>query len=166
MQWTGLPVWGFGIAFAIFNLFAAYMSSIAHKLEGYFSVLNMIIILILLQVTPLIFMSYIITPFSFLFILGNQSVRGISRPLINDWLLKNTFADKRATVLSINSMSGRLFFAITSPLIGYISNNTDYPTNFMFQAFSLIIIFILLIFIYLKIPPKYFQIKDSVSLKQ
>lgn len=166
MQWTGLPVWGFGIAFAVFNLIAAYMSSIAHRLEGYFSVINLIIIIILLQVTPLILMSYIIGPFSFLFILGHQSVRGISRPLINDWLLKYTFADKRATVISINSMTGRLFFAVTSPVLGYISNNTDFPTNFMFQAALLSIIFIFLILLYLKIPPKYFQIKGSVSLKQ
>jgi MFS family permease len=166
MQWSGLPVWGIGIAFALFNIVAAYASNISHRLEGYFSAMNLIIMFIFLQIAPLIFMSLIITPLSFLFILGHQAVRGISRPVVNDWILKYTFADKRATVLSINSMAGRLFFAITAPLMGYIANHTGYPANFTFQAALISLIFAILIYSYLKIPPKYFQIKDSVSLKQ
>jgi MFS family permease len=166
MQWTGLPVWGLGIAFATFNIFAALMSNFAHRLEGIFTPVKMIFILIILQVLPLFFLALVIHPLSFLFILGQQAVRGISRPLIYDWVLKYTFSDKRATVLSICSMAGRLFFAGTSPFFGYIANTTSFPLNFLLQAAVLIVILTVLVIMYLKIPAKYFQIKDSVYPKQ
>lgn len=166
MKWTGLPVWAFGISFAIFNLSAAYMSSISHNFEKKFSNVQIAFILSILQVIPLILMSFVITPLSFLFVLGPQAVRGLSRPIFNSWLLKYTYADKRATILSINSLGGRLFFAFTSPLLGYIASKNNYPLNLMCQAIFLIILLSCLMIVYTKIPKKYFKIKMAVQTNQ
>lgn len=67
----------------------------------------------LLQIAPMILMALIVTPASFLFILCHQAVRGFSRIIISDRILTYTYADKRATILSIGALSGRLFFAVT-----------------------------------------------------
>ncbi len=166
MKWTGVPVWFFGVAFAIFNLIAAFMSNFAHKIENRLGQEKTLVLFMILQVSPLLLMSIIITPFSFLFILGHQTVRGLSRPIFNDWILRYTYADKRATILSLNSLGNRLFFAVTSPIIGYIANNTDYPTNFRIQAGVITIIFLIMLVSYRKIPQKYFQIKDNVAPNQ
>ncbi|MFN8577157.1 MAG: MFS transporter [Candidatus Sericytochromatia bacterium] len=166
MLWSGLPVWSLGLCFASFNIFAAYISSISYKFEENNSPIKIIGIISLLQVIPLILMSFIVTPLSFIFILGQQAVRGLSRPVFNSWILKYTYADKRATVLSLNSLGGRLFFAITSPIIGIIAGKNDFVLNLLTQASILIITFLFMMIIYKKIPEKYFRVKVSVSNNQ
>jgi MFS family permease len=166
MIWSGLPVWSLGICFAIFNLFAAYISSISYKFEQNNSPLKIIGIICLLQITPLILMSFIVMPVSFLFILSQQAVRGLSRPVFNSWILKYTYADKRATVLSLNSLGSRLFFALTSPIIGLIAGKNDFVLNLLTQASILAFIFLFMIIFYKKIPEKYFKVKLSVSNNQ
>lgn len=166
MKWTGLPVWAFGIAFATFNLSAAYMSHKAYQLEKKYSDIQIMMMLSVLQILPLILMSFIKIPISFLFILGQQAVRGLSRPMFNHWVLKYTYADKRATVLSINSLAGRLFFAFTSPLLGYIASKDNFQLNLLCQAGFLTVSCISLIVLYKRIPEKYFKIKMVVQTNQ
>ncbi len=163
MEWSGLPVWGFGIAFAIFNLFAAVMSHLAYKLEMRIGRSGIIILLIILLLAPLILMSFIVFPLSFLFILGHQAIRGIIRPVVSDWILRYTYADKRATVLSISALGSRLFFALTSPLIGLVAKQTTMAKTLLFQAAFLTIVLSIVLIFYFRIPEKYFQIKKSVA---
>ncbi|RMH68727.1 MAG: MFS transporter [Gemmatimonadetes bacterium] len=165
MELSHLPVWGFGAAFAIFNLYAAGASHVAHHVETRLGRNGVIMLFIILQVSPLILMGLVITPLSFLFILGHQTVRGMSRPIISDWILRYTYADKRATILSISSMGSRLFFALTSPLIGWIAAKTTLPVTLYFQAVFLVVLFGVLVTIYQRIPEKYFHVKDTVKEK-
>lgn len=165
MKLSGLPVWAFGIVFAGFNFFAATISKFSHRITGSSSNGKVYALLGLLQIIPLIFMSLIITPASFLFILGQQAVRGICRPAMTNEILKYTYADKRATVLSFGSLGNRLFFALTSPIIGFFAHE-EIITNIVIQIGFLLILFLLLFISYKRIPEKYFQVKDEVLANQ
>lgn len=160
MKHSGLPIWAFGVAFAIYNLFAAFASHQAYRVEETLGLKKSMVLLAVLQITPLFLMAAFVGPFAFLFVLGHQGVRGLMRPLINNSILRYTYEDKRATVLSMGSMAGRLFFAVTSPLIGWVAARASIETTLLVQAGILIASFALLWFAYHTIPGKYFTPKS------
>ena len=106
-------------------------------------------------------MATLLSPLSCLFVLGHQAVRGMSRPLVTAQILAYTYADKRATVLSLNSLLGRLFFTITGPLIGVLVAQTSLPTAIGVQGLILLGIFSFLAWRYTRIDPKYFRFKPE-----
>lgn len=165
MEYTKLPVWTFGMVFALFNFFAAFSSNVSYKLEKKFSQKGMIFLLMSFQTLTLIFMGLFVTPFSFLFILGHQAVRGLSRPLINQWVLKYTFEDKRSTILSFCSLGGRLFYAVTSPILGYIAGIISLELFLILQGLILVVMFIIMLFNYKAIPEKYFHPKKELQIE-
>jgi MFS family permease len=166
MKWSGLPVAAFGVAFAVFNLFAAAASRLAHKFDQRLGRTGSLVALSALQVAPLPLMAFLVSPFSFLFILGHQAVRGIARVVISDRVLRYTYADKRATVLSLAALCSRLFFAFTSPVIGLVARQRSMPENLLFQGLLLLVILSGLLLAYRRIPEKYFVVKASVAENQ
>ncbi|MFN8671794.1 MAG: MFS transporter [Candidatus Sericytochromatia bacterium] len=164
MEFIGLPVWFFGIAFATFNFFAAFISGISHRIIRKYGLNNTYLILGFLQLIPLILMSVVLTKISFLFILGHQAVRALGRPLIVGEILKYTYSDKRATIISFGSLFSRLFFSITAPFIMYVADK-GVLENLATQATMLTIFLAFMYFSYKKIPEKYFQVKDTVLQK-
>ncbi|MBT3222583.1 MAG: MFS transporter, partial [Proteobacteria bacterium] len=139
MEFVGLPIWFFGVAFAIFNLFAAFMSRFAHVFDKKLGQTGAIAGLMLLQTAPLALLALIIGPASFVFILGQQAVRGLSRPIISNRILQYTYADKRATVLSISALSARLFFGLTAPIIGLAAHYFTMEQSLLFQLAILVV---------------------------
>ena len=99
MQVTGWPVWSFGIAFAAFNLFAAFVSEQAAAVEARFGQRGTLLLLMVLQALPPLLMGLFVHPFAVVLILGHQSVRSLARPIIAERLLRYTWADKRSTLL-------------------------------------------------------------------
>ncbi len=166
MKWSGLPVAAFGVAFAIFNLFAALASRLAHRFDQRLGRTGSLVALSALHVAPLPLMAFLVSPFSFLFILGHQAVRGIARVVISDRILRYTYADKRATVLSLAALCSRLFFAFTSPVIGLVARQRSMPENLLFQAVVLLSVLTGLLLAYRRIPEKYFTVKASVAEQQ
>ncbi|OQY27371.1 MAG: hypothetical protein B6244_10965 [Candidatus Cloacimonetes bacterium 4572_55] len=166
MRHCGLPIPMLGVAFTIFNLFAALVSRYAYRISDFFGQKKMVFVLMALQIFPLPALSFFIYPFSFLFILGHQAVRGILSPVMKSWILRYTYADKRATVLSMNSMGGRLFFAITALVVGFVTDRAGISQTILFQMALLIVFFGALIIAYHRIPEKYFHVKSMVQDNQ
>ncbi len=166
LQHIGLPIYAFGLAFAMFNLFAALSSRKAQAVDDRLGLVGTLVALGALQVVPPALMALVVTPVSFLFILGHQAVRGISTPVIRDRILRYTFADKRATVLSLGSLTGRLFFAVTAPLIGWVTRTHTMSQTLLFQAALILAALALLVVSYRRIPDKYFHVKESVLKNQ
>lgn len=157
MQFSGLDIWAFGGAFALFNLFAALCSRYAHAFDERFGEDRASHIMMALQVFPLVLMAVFVGPWSFLFILMHQAVRGFLGPLTNERILRFTFSDKRATVLSLKSLGGRCFFVLTGPIIGWLSDTQPLPTVLLYQAVALGAICVLLLVSYQRIPKKHFS---------
>ena len=166
MEWIGLPMRAFGVAFALFNLFAAGASKLAHRFDERMGRLGGIVGLMVLQVAPLVLMTLVVSPLSFLFILGHQAVRGMSRPMVSGRILDYTFADKRATVLSLASLAARLFFALTAGLVGWMARVLPMKESLLGQAALLGVVFLALLVSYGRIPNKYFSVKPSVRAQQ
>ena len=163
MEAAGLPVWAFGIAFAVFNLFAAWTSSKADAFERRLGLRGAIGGLMGLQVLGPLLMSLVIHPAGVLFILSQQAVRGLAEPILSGRILRYTYADKRSTVLSMASLFARLFFGVTAPLIGYVADRYTLEETFFFQAALLVLILSWMFVRYATIPKKYFEVKESVS---
>jgi MFS family permease len=161
MAHIGLPVWAFGAAFAIYNLFAALSSRLADRFERRLGPGATLVALALLQILPLPLMAGLMGSFSFLFVLGHQAVRGLSRPIISGRILRYTYDDKRATVLSIASLLSRLFFALTAPLIGLLNDHATMPRALLLQGVLLAVILAAMAVWYRRIDGRYFQVKPQ-----
>jgi len=160
MTHVGLPVWSFGIAFAGFNLFAAFASSRAAEIDAAFGQRGTLILLAVLQIAPPLLMAVFVHPAAVLLILGHQGARGIQRVVMNERLLRYTYADKRSTVLSMSSLAGRLAFAVTAPVVGWVASSRDLPTTLVVQGVALALLLGAMAVAYRRIDPKYFRVKE------
>ena len=166
MQHTGLPIFAFGLAFALFNLFAALCSRLAQAFEERLGPRGSLWALGALQVAPPVLMALLMSPMSFLWILGHQAVRGFSGPVMRDRILRYTYADKRATVLSLGSLAGRLFFAASAPLVGWVTRTRSMGSALLFQGGLVLAVLALLWIAHGRIPRKYFSVKQKVQQHQ
>lgn len=121
-QVSGLDVVYFGIIFALFNIVAAISSKYAHRIENIVGQKFSLVSLILITGISYLLMSNFVYLFSFSFIFLHQFVRGFSTPVIEDYINKLTSSEIRATVLSVQNMSRRFFYAAIIPIIGWIAD--------------------------------------------
>ncbi|HRX63986.1 MAG TPA: MFS transporter [Candidatus Absconditabacterales bacterium] len=117
---VGLPLKYFGFAWAILNASVGFFALQAHKFESFFGRKKSLISLILLVFIGYILLSIFQSIWAILFMFLFYFARGIGRPIIKDYINKIISSKIRATVLSIQGLVGRLFFAIISPFIGWI----------------------------------------------
>jgi MFS family permease len=162
MEVCGLPIWGFGVAFASFNLVSAGASRMAHKLEPALGPRKTLVLLMVLEVATPLLMAILLHPAAFMAIWCHQLVRGSGRPILHAHILKFTFADKRATVLSFVSLSGRLLFAVVAPAVGWIAKVTSIQFTLSILAGAMAVAFACMWIAYGRIPEKYFSVKDEV----
>jgi len=166
MEWAGTPLWAFGVVFMLFNLWAAGASRMAHRVNRHLSANGTIATLMILQLLPLPLLAWFVGPWSIFFALAHQTTRGVARPIIHARILRYTYADKRATVLSMSTLSARLFFAATAPMVGFVSERTTMPETLAFMGVVLLIAFAVLIAGWTRIPDKYFDVKEDVAVRQ
>ena len=121
-QISGLDIVYFGIVFAFFNVVAAISSKYAHKIENTMGQKFSLILLVLITGISYLLMSNFIYIFSFSFAFLHQFVRGFSAPIIDDYINKIVSSEIRATVLSVQNMSRRFFYATIIPIIGWIAD--------------------------------------------
>jgi predicted MFS family arabinose efflux permease len=139
MEAVNIPVRYFGIIFFIFNITAAFASKRSHwimektkpKTLTFMAVL-MIVSFVLLGVVKMWFGVFAI--------LFQQIARGIYRPVTTKYLNKHIPSDKRATVLSFQSLACNLSVAIAFPLMGILKDNENIFTAHMVLAIAMIIL--------------------------
>jgi MFS family permease len=166
MERCGLPLWSFGALFAGFNLFAAVCSHFAHRIDTRFGRQGTLWLLGLLQLAPPLLMAERIGIASVALILGHQAARGLALPVFSGRLLRYAYANKRATVLSIASMGGRLLYGASAPFFGWIAQHGSLEAGLRAQAVALFVLFGGLLLTYRQIPRKYFTVKPAVSTHQ
>jgi MFS family permease len=128
MEAVNIPVKYFGLLFFVFNITAAFMS----KRSSYimertkpktltFMAFMMIISFFILGTVKLW-----VGVFAILF---QQVARGIYRPVTTKYLNKHIPSDKRATILSFQSLCTNLALAAAYPFMGILKDNTDIFTT-------------------------------------
>lgn len=159
---VGMPVWSFGLVFACYSLVAAAASRLADRVAAHFAGERMWLLLALLQALPPLGMGLFAGPWAWLFVLGHQAVRGIARPYVAGRILAYTQVDKRATVLSMTSLAGRLLFALTGPAVGWLGEQ-GLLRSLAVQGLALALVFTALGLLHRRLPEKYFHVKAGVG---
>ncbi|MGV8980187.1 MFS transporter [Clostridium sp.] len=142
MEAVKIPVRYFGIIFFVFNITAAFASKRSHwimdktkpKTLTFMAVL-MIISFVLMGLTKVWFGVFAI--------LFQQVARGIYRPVTTKYLNKHIPSDKRATVLSFQSLACNLSVAIAFPLMGVLKDHENIFTTHIVMGIGMIILTVL-----------------------
>jgi hypothetical protein len=57
-------------------------------------------------------------------------LRGVSMPIVSDYVQRECTKGNRATVLSANALTGRVVFSIVSPFLGWVTDVWSFQTAF------------------------------------
>jgi MFS family permease len=148
MVWFTQPYWElvqvplvwFGVLWAMFNFAVAYFATWAEKFEQALGLRRALVALVLLIFSAYIVLglypSVMLLPVFLVF----YFVRAVQRPIIRDYVHKNISSDIRATVLSVQSLLGRILFVALGPVLGYAADVYSLPQALIFSG----IIFLLL----------------------
>lgn len=130
-QEIGVPLALFGVLWASYNAVTAFGSYIAHRLQRRlgFSVLFGLSGAVVGVV--FILLSFGIGMAAVAVMSLAWLLRGIFHPIMLDFIHKQTPSDIRATVISLNSLYTRLFFALVSPFIGWVADVWSLETAFL-----------------------------------
>ncbi|WP_372370612.1 MFS transporter [Candidatus Uabimicrobium sp. HlEnr_7] len=135
-KYTGVHIEYYGIIFALYNVFAGVVSKYSYWLEKTLGIRFSIIILMPILVLSSLFMGIWVLPFSFLFTLGHQFVRGFSQIVFSAYLNRLVTSEVRATMISVQSMVTRLGYALFLPFLGVVADKYGVQTSFFYIAVS------------------------------
>lgn len=144
MQQSGLNIAYFGFVWASFNVFAILGSKSAHRVEEWLGEKWSLWMMIALYTLGCVLMGLWFVPFGFIFIFMQQFIRGFNQPVLQDYTNKHLSQEKRATLISIQSLSGSLMFAILGPIYGFIADKFLLDNTLIFTGISFFIAFSLL----------------------
>jgi MFS family permease len=121
-----MPLTYFGIIWAGLNIMAGLTSYYSH----FFNNSKLLIYISIYMFISLICLGFNISLYGLIFIALVYLFRGIITPHLRNLININTTSERRATVLSLRSFMIRLSFALTAPILGYITD--IYTINYVF----------------------------------
>ncbi len=122
MKLIGIDVVYFGFIFAGFAIFTAMISKYAYIIEKKLGKRWSLIMLVILTSAGYFFMGTLTIKLSLAFIFIGQFVRGFRSVVVTDYINQLTDSSIRATVLSAESLIGKLIYALIIPLIGWVAD--------------------------------------------
>jgi len=139
MEAVKIPVRYFGIIFFIFNITAAFASKRSHWIMEKTKP-KTLTFMALLMIVSFVLLGVVKVWFGVFAILFQQIARGIYRPVTTKYLNKHIPSDKRATVLSFQSLACNMSVAIAFPLMGMLKDNENIFTAHMVLGIAMIIL--------------------------
>jgi MFS family permease len=121
-----IPLAYFGIIWAGLNIIAGLTSYYSYIFKNS----KLLIYISIIMSISLICLGFNISIYGLFFIALVYLFRGIITPHLRNLININTTSERRATVLSLRSFMIRLSFALTAPLLGYITD--IYTINYVF----------------------------------
>jgi MFS family permease len=131
---VGLPIGLFGIVWAALNFSVGIFSLYADLYEIKFGRRFSLISLIFYSILGYLLLSVFQTLWATFFILLFYFTRGISGPILKDYVNTHIDSSIRATVLSVKNLVGRLIFTVISPFLGYFADTYSLATAFQISA--------------------------------
>tara|TARA_Y100001933_G_C18776743_1_gene470642 strand:- start:227 stop:727 length:501 start_codon:yes stop_codon:yes gene_type:complete len=132
-QEINIPIFYFGLLWALLNLTAGISSFNSHKFNSKNNIYTYSIVMIL----SFVLLSFYQSLIGLIFIFIIYTIRGLVTPLLKNLININISSEKRATILSIRSFIIRISFATIAPFLGFISDNKS--LQYSFFVLSLII---------------------------
>lgn len=138
MEAVNIPVKYFGLLFFIFNITAAFISKrssyIMEKTKP--KTLTFMAFMMIISFFMLGTVKVWLGVFAILF---QQVARGIYRPVTTKYLNKHIPSDKRATILSFQSLCTNLALAAAYPFMGILKDGTDIFTTHVVLTVTMLI---------------------------
>lgn len=131
LKLAGLPLVLFGVVWAGLQFSVGIFSFYAHKIEMFFGRKRTLILLVVLTGVCYCLLGVFQSLWAISFIAVLYCLRGISYPVMKDYINQIITSDIRATVLSVVSMVRRLFFSIFGPVMGWVSDLYSLGTALM-----------------------------------
>ena len=156
----GVPVFLFGIVFALFNIISAIGSAFTHRFEELTKNNSFLIISIISVVSLFLlgsFPSIYIIPLWSLFV----TFAFMNQTIISDQVLKIIPSEKAATILSFQSLLRRLIYAAIGPVLGMASDS--YGINKAIVGYSIFMLITLGLILSLR---KYFCEKSINNISR
>lgn len=128
----------FGWIFFAVNITAWLSSKFAHKIEGKYSELGIVVTMLLLIAVPMVLMGTFVAQIAIAFILFENLSRGFREPFFSNFMNRHIESKNRATVLSIKSAAMALVSAIGLWVFGLAL--TQWQLNVGLQALGVIVL--------------------------
>jgi MFS family permease len=155
-----IPVTYFGFIIAGLSFGKSFIAWNIGRLKNKFSILTLIIISCVILIISFSGLGIVSNPYSFIFLVLLSLTNGLFFPIIKQEINFEITEEYRATVLSVQSASGNLLFAMLAPLYGKLID--IYPLKNIFIVTS-IVLFIALSILFHIFLNKLSFIKRSVT---
>lgn len=129
-----LPLAMFGIAWAALNFSVGIFSLLAYQIERALGRRLSTFMLIVLSIIGYLLVASIQAIWAIVFIFIFYFVRGVGTPIFRTYINQLVTSDRRATVLSVKNMVGRLIFAVIGPFIGWLADIYPLSTALLASA--------------------------------
>lgn len=145
LKTIGIPLVYFGLIFFAMNIFCAFGSKMAYKIENYLGEKKILIYLLVITILCFLGMTqeFLIVGAIFPIIIFFRG--GIFEPVITDYLNKHIESHHRATVLSLNTLVMQLLATAIAPFIGLMVDAYSLRVAFLISAVILTINLFILI---------------------
>lgn len=140
MKLSGLDIFYFGVAFALFNVVAALSSKFAHNIEDKVGRKIALILPTIFLAAGLLLFGSVLWIWGFIFGFLLQFVRGFASPVIEDYINKIVWSDKRATIMSLSNLLDKLLFAAAAPFIGFFADKYSLQQALLLSGATVLII--------------------------
>ncbi len=119
---TNYPLWAFGLVWAGINWLVALFSRQSHNIEIFLGKKNTLIWLLVAVVIGFVGLgSWMMAP-ALIFVVLFQFARSLSNVVISDYINELIPSDRRATIMSLQSLLMRGWFAILWPLMWFAAD--------------------------------------------
>lgn len=154
MQDAGVPVTWFGPIWAGANLTVAFCALGSHRLSTLFGERRMVLLFLLLIGLGYAGLGLCGGLWGFLFYYLLTCMRGLRGPLLLDHAQQETPSANRAGILSLQSLTFRLSFACSGPLVGVVADAAGVRYAFGLLFFAFLLILPLLCWLFLRQQPR------------
>ena len=137
MEFVALPIVFFGVLISLMNIVGAFMAKYAHVIEEKISLIGVIILVPVLFCVAWGSLAFLDSVWAVGLILLSSAAWGFSNPIFSDFVQTRVSSDRRATIMSVMSLFGRLMFVITAPIVGWVADLWDVQVALLASAAGL-----------------------------
>jgi len=150
MQAGSVPLSWFGPVWTGANLTVALCALLSHRTHKLLGDRSMVLLLVVLTIAGYVGLGATGGMFGFLFYYLLTSMRGLRGPMMLEHTQREAPSANRAAVLSLQSVSFRLLFVGTGPLVGRLADQAGVRQTFQLISYAFIALLPPLAFLFLR----------------
>ncbi len=134
-----VPLSVFGILWTLLNLSVGVSSMFSYKVEKWLGQRNSLFVIIFGLSLSYLFAAWEISLAGIAILFAFYLFRGITHPILKDYINRYTQSEVRATILSLRNFVIRINFAIIGPLLGYLTDEFSLGTALLVAGLTYVV---------------------------